>query len=133
MFVRTHILPRKKTKRTRRQKIAAYENSKGTWFASLTDQKGERRFISLKTREHKVAEQIADQIVPHELARTRQRIHKEVVRYLEDKAEPRSPNWTRDGRHVFAGLVLGHFWKSISGTSNNPFSGKPTPAMAKRS
>ena len=58
------------------------------------------RFISLKTKDGKVAEQIAEQVVPHELARTREPIHKEVVRYLEEKAELRSPNWTRDGGHV---------------------------------
>jgi integrase len=74
-----------------------FQNSKGAWFASFTDQKGKRRFISLKTKDGKVAEQIAEQIVPHELARIREPIHKEVVRYLEEKAELRSPNWTWDG------------------------------------
>jgi site-specific recombinase XerC len=77
-----------------------FQNTKGTWFASFTDQKGKRRFISLKTKDHKTAEQIAEQIAPHELARTREPIHKEVERYLEEKSELRSPNWTRDGGHV---------------------------------
>ena len=77
--------------------VKLFQNSRGVWFASFTDQKGKRRFISLKTKDGKVAEQIAQQIVPHELARTREPIHKEVVRYLEEKAELRSPNWTWDG------------------------------------
>jgi hypothetical protein len=56
-----------------------FQNAKGAWFASFTDQKGKRRFVSLKTKDGKVAKQIAEQIVPHELSRTREPIYKEVA------------------------------------------------------
>lgn len=73
---------------------------KGHLVCFLHRPERKRRYIPLKTKDRKIAEQIANQIVPHELARMRDPIHKEVVRYLDDKAELRSPNWTRDGGHV---------------------------------
>jgi hypothetical protein len=113
-----------------------FQNSKGTWFASLTDQKGKRRFISLKTKDGKVAEQIAEQIVPHELARTREPIHKEQVSHLEEKAELCSPNWTRDGGCVLRAWAVPHLEGGATLLSNPPlmtalipFPHSPTPAM----
>jgi integrase len=77
-----------------------FQNSKGVFFASFTDQKGKRRYVSLKTGDRKVAEKIAEQIVPHELAKEREPIRREVDRYLEYHRELRSQNYDRDNTAV---------------------------------
>jgi integrase len=77
-----------------------FQNSKGRFYASFADEKGRRRFLSLKTTNRDAAEEIAAGLVASELSKEREPIRKEVDRYLEEKSETRSPNWTRDCGHV---------------------------------
>jgi integrase len=77
-----------------------FQNKSGVWSASFVDQKGQRRFKSLRTTDKNVAEQIAEQIEPQELVNERLPVPKEVARYLNDKSLGRSKNWARDNCYV---------------------------------
>jgi integrase len=80
--------------------VKLFQNSKGAWYVSFADQTGKHRYLSLKTTEKAVAEQIAAELVPHSLSKVRDPIQKEVARYVSDKADFRSPNWTRDNGYM---------------------------------
>jgi hypothetical protein len=77
-----------------------FQNSKGRFYASFSDEKGRRRFLSLKTTNREAAEEIASSLTAHELSKEKEPIRKEIERYLEEKREVRSPNWDRDNRYV---------------------------------
>jgi integrase len=77
-----------------------FQNAKGNWYASFEDQKGRRRYVSLRTKEKETADQIATELVPHDLSGIREPIQKEIARYLSDKAELRTIRWTEELRYV---------------------------------
>jgi hypothetical protein len=77
-----------------------FQNSKGAWYASFADQTGKHRYLSLKTTEKAVAEQIAAELVPHELSKVRDPIQREIARYIADRSDLRSTNWTRDNGYI---------------------------------
>jgi integrase len=86
-----------------------FQNAKGNWFASFADQNGRRRFVSLRTKDREVAEQVAEQLVPARRALDRLPIRREVERYIKDRADQRSVGWSRDN-----GLVLARWAEDIS-------------------
>jgi integrase len=80
--------------------VKLFQKASGTFFASFADENGKRHYLSLKTTDKAVAEQIAAELVPHEVSKERNPIRREVDRFIADRAEQRSPNWTRDNGHV---------------------------------
>jgi integrase len=80
--------------------VKLFQNSKGNWYVSFADQTGKHRYLSLKTTEKAVAEQIAAELVPHELSKERDPIQKEIDRYLAEFADFRSRGWTANLRYV---------------------------------
>ena len=51
------------------------------------------RYVSLRTKDRQIAEQIAQEIVPQSLAHVREPIEREIERYLRDYQELRSKNY----------------------------------------
>jgi integrase len=86
--------------------VKLFQNSKGNWHVSFVDQTGKHRYLSLKTTEKAVAEQIAAELVPHALSKVRDPIHREVARFVADRSDLRSTNWTRDNGYIL------HRWAS---------------------
>jgi integrase len=80
--------------------VKLFQNSKGSWYVSFLDQTGKHRYLSLKTTEKAVAELIASELVPHELSKMRDPIQREVARYVADRSDLRSNNWTRDNGYI---------------------------------
>jgi integrase len=80
--------------------VKLFQNSKGAWYVSFADQNGKHRYLSLKTTEKAVAEQIAAELVPHELSKVRDPIQREVTRYIAERSGFRSANWSRDNRYM---------------------------------
>ncbi len=83
-----------------------FQKQSGIWYSSSKDERGDVRYISLRTKDRQTAEEIAQEIVPQRLTHERSPIGLEVARYIVHFAEFRSKNHSRGNAFILHAWAL---------------------------